>query len=55
MDFPTWTARMATPDANCRMIRALQHAAAAEVQAHFAIEPDGSFMLDTLMIEATAA
>jgi hypothetical protein len=54
MDFPTWTARMRTPEANVRAIRALQEAAGAEVRRHFAIEPDGSFMLDVLMIEATA-
>jgi len=55
MDFPVWTARMRTPDENARAIRALQAAASAEVRAHFAIEPDGSFMLDTLMIETVAA
>jgi ubiquinone/menaquinone biosynthesis C-methylase UbiE len=52
MDFPTWTARMGTPDENARAIRALQAAASAEVEAQFAIEDDGSFMLDILMIEA---
>jgi len=55
MDFPVWIARMRTPDENVRAIRALQMAAAAETKAHFAIEPDGSFMLDILMIEASAA
>lgn len=55
MDFPTWIARMRTPDVNRDAIRALQQAASAEVRAHFAIETDGSFMLDTLMIEAVAA
>ena len=54
MDFPVWTARMATPDENVRAIRALQAAAAAETRAHFAIEADGSFLLDILMIEARA-
>jgi hypothetical protein len=55
MDFPSWTARMRTPDANRDAIRALQAAASDTVRSHFAIEPDGSFMLDTLMCEATAA
>ncbi|PPQ27339.1 class I SAM-dependent methyltransferase [Rhodopila globiformis] len=55
MDFPVWTARMRTPEENIRMIRALQAAASSEVRSHFSIEPDGSFMLDTLMIEAVAA
>jgi hypothetical protein len=30
-------------------------AASAEVRAHFAIEPDGSFMLDIMMTEVVAA
>jgi SAM-dependent methyltransferase len=55
MDFPVWIARMQTPDENVKAIRALQIAASAETKAHFAIEPDGSFSLDMLMIEASAA
>jgi SAM-dependent methyltransferase len=55
MDFPVWTARMQTPEGNVKAIRALQIAASAETRAHFAIEPDGSFLLDVLMIEASAA
>ena len=55
MDFPVWTARMGVPQENVRAIRALQASASAETRSHFAIEPDGSFMLDILMIEATAA
>ncbi len=54
MEFPVWIARMRTPEHNVRAIRALQAAASAEVEAHFAIEDDGSFMLDILMIEARA-
>ena len=46
---------MATPDLNRDAIRTLQGAASTEVRAHFGIEPDGSFMLDTLMVEAVAA
>ena len=55
MDFPVWTARMRTPEENVKAIRALQGAASAETKRHFAIEPDGSFLLDVLMIEASAA
>ncbi len=55
MDFPVWTARMRTPDENVKAIRALQIVASSETKAHFAIEPDGSFLLDILMIEATTA
>jgi SAM-dependent methyltransferase len=55
MDFPVWTARMRTPEENVKAIRALQDVASAETKAHFAIEPDGSFFLDVLMIEASTA
>jgi hypothetical protein len=55
MDFPVWIARMQTPDENVKAIRALQNAASAETKAHFAIEPDGSFSLGVLMIEASTA
>jgi SAM-dependent methyltransferase len=55
MDFPVWTARMRTPEQNVRAIRTLQEGASAEVRSHFAIEPDGSFLLDVIMVEAAAA
>ncbi len=54
MDFPTWIARMRTPTINEQAIRALQQAASTEVIKHFAVETDGSFLLDTLLIEAVA-
>ena len=53
MDFLVWTARMRTPEENVKMIRTLQNVASAETKAHFAVEPDGSFLLDVLMIEAS--
>lgn len=55
MDFAVWTARMRTPELNVAAIRALQVAAAEETRAHFAIEADGSFLLDVLMLETVAA
>jgi len=55
MDFATWTARMRTPAGLVTAIRALQAAASAETRAHFAIEDDGSFMLDIAMMETVAA
>ena len=55
MDFPVWIARMRTPPLHAEAIRALQLAASAEVAGHFAIEPDGSFLLDTLLMEVVAA
>lgn len=54
MDFPVWIARMATPANLADAIRTLQFAAPAEVRDHFAIEPDGSFMLDMVMLETVA-
>lgn len=54
MDFPVWIARMRTPEVNWQAIRALQIAASADVRNHFAIEPDGSFMLDIMMAEVVA-
>jgi ubiquinone/menaquinone biosynthesis C-methylase UbiE len=55
MDYPSWVERMCTPEAHRAAIRALQQLASRETTAHFAIEPDGSFTLDTLQIEAVAA
>lgn len=54
MDFPVWIARMRTSEVNIRAIRALQMAASSDVREHFAIEPDGSFMLDIVMVETVA-
>ncbi|HWW65885.1 MAG TPA: methyltransferase domain-containing protein [Sphingomonadaceae bacterium] len=54
MDYPTWIARMRTPEDHVRAIRSLQKAASRDVVEHFAIEADGSFLLDVLMIEAVA-
>lgn len=52
IDFAARIARMRTPPALAEAVRALQAAASAEVRAHFAITPDGSFMLDVMMLEA---
>ncbi|HEV2542184.1 MAG TPA: class I SAM-dependent methyltransferase [Methylobacterium sp.] len=52
MDFPSWVARMGTPEPSVAAIRTLQSGAPEPVQSHFAIEADGSFTLDVLMIEA---
>jgi len=55
MEFATWTERMRTPPAQVEAVRALQRQASEDVRAHFAIEPDGSFLLDVMTLEATAA
>jgi ubiquinone/menaquinone biosynthesis C-methylase UbiE len=52
MDFTGWTARMRTPPDRAAAIRTLQSLASAEVAEHFAIESDGSFTVDTMVIEA---
>ena len=52
MDFTDWTARMRTPPERIAAIRALQSIASSDVSWHFAIEPDGSFTIDTVLIEA---
>lgn len=54
IDFAAWIERMKTPPVNAQAVRALQAAASDEVRAHFAIEPDGSFMLDVMSLEARA-
>jgi SAM-dependent methyltransferase len=54
IDFPSWIERMRTPPLAAQAIRAAQEAAPAEVRAHFRIEPDGSFQLDVMVLEATA-
>ncbi len=52
MQFDTWIARMQTPAVRSEAIRSLQAVASAPVAKHFAIEPDGSFLLDSIAIEA---
>ncbi|MDJ0447806.1 class I SAM-dependent methyltransferase [Methylocystis sp. JR02] len=55
MDVAAWAGRMRTPQENLRAIRALQAAASRETREHFAIEADGSFSIDAIMIEARGA
>jgi ubiquinone/menaquinone biosynthesis C-methylase UbiE len=53
MEFATWIARMRTPEALATAILALQGAMAAPVRRHFAIEADGSFMIDVATFEVS--
>jgi ubiquinone/menaquinone biosynthesis C-methylase UbiE len=55
LEFASWIARMRTPDVHVAAIRSLQARAAAEVRDYFAIEADGSFTVDTVLIAAHAA
>ncbi len=54
LDFASWVARIGTPEADAATIRRLQESAPAEIRSHYAIEPDGSFMLDVAMLETVA-
>ncbi len=54
MEFPTWIARIATPEPLARAIRDLQRSASTETSAFFAIEPDGSFEIEVAMIDTVA-
>ncbi len=52
MDFASWVERMQTADTHIAAIRSLQNLLARDVAERFALEPDGSFQLDTMLIEA---
>lgn len=55
MEFDVWTARTKTPSVHVAALTALQAGASEAVRSHFAIGPDGSFDLDTTVIEAAPA
>ena len=55
LEFSSWVARMRTPAAQVAAIRALQDAMADPVRRHFAVEPDGSFVIDVALFVATRA
>lgn len=50
--FGPWIARMRTPEVHVAAIRSLQQRASSEVREHFRIEEDGSFTVDTVLIQA---
>jgi len=54
LEFASWIARMRTPEVLMAAIRALQTGAPREVRDHFAIADDGSFTIDTMMLETVA-
>lgn len=55
LDFASWIARMRTPATHVEAIRSLERLASSETVRHFALEPDGSFTIDTATIEAVPA
>jgi SAM-dependent methyltransferase len=54
LDFTSWVTRMRTPDLYIGAIRGLQANMPREVADYLELEPDGSFTIDTLTIEARA-
>ncbi len=52
LEFASWVARMQTPDTHVAAIRSLQQRASKEVSDYFAMEEDGSFTVDTVLITA---
>ncbi len=52
LDFATWVARMATPEASVRVIRDLQAGMPHNVADYFELQADGSFTIDSMTIEA---
>jgi ubiquinone/menaquinone biosynthesis C-methylase UbiE len=52
IEFESWVARMRTSAVRADAIRSLWSNAPDEVREYYEVQPDGSFKLDTLMIEA---
>ncbi len=55
LEFGSWIARTRTPPDYAEVIRSLQNAAPGAARAHFEIEADGSFSIDSVAITARAA
>lgn len=51
LEFATWITRIRTPQVFVEAIRALQQTVSSDVRDYFSIEPDGSFTLDTMVME----
>ena len=50
LEFGAWVERIQTPPAHVQAIRSLQQMASAEVREYFALESDGSFTVDSVVI-----
>ncbi|WP_334174822.1 class I SAM-dependent methyltransferase [Pseudoxanthobacter sp.] len=55
LEFASWIARIRTPAVHATAIRSLQDRAPDDVRRHFEMEPDGTFTVDTMTLEAQAA
>lgn len=53
LEFQSWVDRIASPESHRPALRSLLAGAAAEVKQHFAVEADGSFTIDTMLVVAT--
>ncbi|AGB81280.1 methylase involved in ubiquinone/menaquinone biosynthesis [Serratia sp. FGI94] len=52
LEFDSWVARMRTPETLVAAIREFQRSMSEEVVRHFAIQPDGTFTSDIMMLVA---
>lgn len=52
IEFASWVARMKTPEPRVVAIRSVWASAPDEVREYFAVQQDGSFKLDAILIEA---
>jgi ubiquinone/menaquinone biosynthesis C-methylase UbiE len=55
LEFSSWVERMGTPESHVAAIRSLEKLVSSEIAVHFDIQADGSFTLDTIVIEASVA
>lgn len=54
LEFSSWVERMRTSEVMVQAIRACQHSAADEVQRYYALQTDGSFSAETLLLKPVA-
>ncbi|TAL02801.1 MAG: class I SAM-dependent methyltransferase [Rhodospirillaceae bacterium] len=52
LDFPSWVARMGTPDIHVQALRSLHGRMPQEAADYFQLEADGSFTVDTMVMIA---
>jgi SAM-dependent methyltransferase len=55
LDFAAWIARMRTPELHVQAIRSLQKRMSQAVLDYFSTEPDGSYTIDVMTMEALPA
>lgn len=55
LEYASWVERMCTPVLLRDAIRLYQQSASEEIKAYFALQEDGSFTSDTIMVEAHKA